>query len=647
MKEPEISISKEELIKKEFEIYPFCEESMKCDEEIDKLYTIKNWSDMFYSSKTKLIKERFMEIISKSEFSKFFEGLDYEYGINGKTQDIQKAFEIYKQQADNSTDTLSMYKMYRIYRNEFNKFNLTKNKILEKFYLFKSYSYLSNHEMEKFSSLLNRFLIPIEVKMNFFFEDSELNKFDMLLEHLNKYYNIYKINKDDLILIEAVMTFEFKNDKVKTFALLKKLIDKNSLEALYKIGIFTIKGGLKSDKFFDVLVQEDYYRSYCDYAIYLYKEKKDYKKALKLLKEAILKGILRANYLYYDIFLNTMDFSEIEKNKEFQDNLLFLFNVLINDIATDGVYSYFEFFYLRKILIKHWNLKSFFDSHFDSYMKDFVKILLDNTASSSSEEEIKSKKELIKTIHLRDDFFSEYHLTCGILYYNGIEKLIDIDLQKSLIKFQISFDNSKSKSYQRISYSYIRRVKQKLNKIDNKLISDSEIEESNKKLFDLYTTSIEKDSINYLSSTFFYYFSKIYREKWGNPGNEFMEYVFLKKASESSIKDPGTGTIISYYRKYKSKISEKNNLEKYMDQMNIIKDSEGYGDDNSICPVCMEKERNTIFLPCKHLFCDSCTKIIMEKSECPICRGIILVNYVFKKNICNDKNNDKEIKNDL
>ena len=44
--------------------------------------------------------------MTNSEFSKFFEALDYEYGINNKTQDIQKAFEIYKQQADITTDTL-------------------------------------------------------------------------------------------------------------------------------------------------------------------------------------------------------------------------------------------------------------------------------------------------------------------------------------------------------------------------------------------------------------------------------------------------------------------------------------------------------------------------------------------------------------
>ena len=108
---------------------------------------------------------------------------------------------------------------------------------------------------------------------------------------------------------------------------------------------------------------------------------------------------------------------------------------------------------------------------------------------------------------------------------------------------------------------------------------------------------------------------------------------------------PGTGTIITYYRKYKAIIHKKKNLGNYVNQINNIKDSEGYGDDNSICPICYENKRNTIVLPCKHLFCDSCTKKIMEKSECPICRGIILVNYALEENNhCGDNNN--EIKNE-
>ena len=232
----------DEIEKESLQIYPEGEDSKICDEKVNEIYKIKNWGEMFYYGKTKLIKERFLRIISKSEHSKFFEGLDYEYGINGKSKDIKIAFEIYKQQADNSSDVLSMYKMYHIYKNEFNNFGFSRrNKILEKYYLFKSFAYLPKYQLERYSFLLNRFNIPLEVAINIYYEDLNLKKFEKLIKHLNKYKNYYNIKKDDLLLTESTMIFEFKNEiieKVKALELLKDLIANNQLEAIYKIALF-------------------------------------------------------------------------------------------------------------------------------------------------------------------------------------------------------------------------------------------------------------------------------------------------------------------------------------------------------------------------------------------------------------------------
>jgi len=39
------------------------------------------------------------------------------------------------------------------------------------------------------------------------------------------------------------------------------------------------------------------------------------------------------------------------------------------------------------------------------------------------------------------------------------------------------------------------------------------------------------------------------------------------------------------------------------------------------CKVCMDREINTVFLPCGHLVCcESCAKSL---SNCPICRGVV------------------------
>ena len=627
-----------EIEKEAKDIYPEGNDSIRCDNEINKLYKkINNWAEMLYYGKTDLIKERFLNIISKSEYSKFFEALDYEYGINGKTKDIKLAFEVYKQQADNSTDLLSMYKMYYIYKNEFNNFGFKKrNKILEKFYLFKCFSYLPKYQLDRNSFLLNRFNIPYEVRLNIYYEDKNLTKFDKLIKHLNKYINYYKIKKDDLLIIKSAISFEFKeNENKKAIELLNELIKNNNLEAIFKSGIFHLKEeSPKTEEFFDILVEKKYYRSFCDYAIYLYKKKNNSEKAIELLKIASQNGILRANYLYYDIFLSTIDFSKVEINDEFKNTLIILFNLLINDIVTDGLYSTFEYLYLRNLCIKHYNLKQFINSNFSIYTKDFIITLLDKTCKNLNEEEIKVKKEFIDGMYQRDDYFPEFHLCCGLLYYYGIEDILNIDLGKSLSKFQISYDNSHSKSYKRFCYSYISKVKEKINKKNPKYITCEENEKSKKELFELYNSSIDKENINFLSPSFYYYLSRLYEKKWGNSGNNLMEYICLKRAIENDQKSPGYGTIIGYYRKYKSLVNLEKKGKLYILQFKEImqkKDSEGYGEDNSICPICIENKRNIMALPCKHLFCSVCINKIIESAKCPICRKLILYNFDFDK----------------
>ena len=70
-----------------------------------------------------------------------------------------------------------------------------------------------------------------------------------------------------------------------------------------------------------------------------------------------------------------------------------------------------------------------------------------------------------------------------------------------------------------------------------------------------------------------------------------------------------------------------------MEGIHGIKDSEGYGEDNSLCPICFDQKRNILCLPCKHLFCINCLKKIANKRKCPICRGSIIItcNTQFKK----------------
>ena len=627
------SIISSEIEKEELKIYPECNDSKKCDEEINKRYIISDWSDMFYYGKSPLLKNRFLDIISKSEFALFFKALDYEYGINGQTKNIQKAFSMYQYQANNSTDVLSMYKMYHIYKKEYEKFGLKKrNRVLEKFYLFKSFSLLSRQEFQGYSLVFNRFYILADVRLHFTYEDFLYLKFEQFITHINKYHEHYNINPDDIILIKAFIYGFIRGNKEQAIEILESLITKGNKQALYQIALM-LNDKTQVSNMFGFLEQCNYYRSYCDYALFLYKEMNNVEGALKLLKAAASNGIIRANYLYYDIFLSTVDFTKIKGNENFKKEILFLLNLLINDICLDQTFSYFEFFYLRKLCMKHFDYEDFVDKNFFEYEKCFVENLIQNSCPSPSEEDIKQKRELIKKLYLRNDYFCEFNLACGIIYYYGIDNIINQDLKKSLFKFQISFDNSESKSYQRFCYSYIVKIKQKLYELKDKDITQEDLDNSKNKLFELYSTSIDLDHLPNLSSSFFYYLYILYNKKWGNKGDDIMEYICVKRASESKIKQPGTGTIISYYRRYKSQKIIKNEeaiIKKIM-STNNKNDSEGYGEDGTICPICFVNKRDNIFYPCKHRFCKICANKVIEECKCPICRSMILISLDLSK----------------
>ena len=625
------SASFEEIEKEAATIYPESIESIRYDEESNNFYTITDWSYLFYYGKSKLIKNRFMEIVSKSEFAKFFEALDYEYGINGKIKSLNTAFDIYKDKANNSTDILCMYKMFHIYKNEYMKFGLKKrNKILERFYLFKSFAHLSKQEYEEVTYPLNRFQILYDFRLYKYFEDNDLIKFTLLIDHLMKYYDYYQIKLDDVILIKSFISFVIMNDNNTSKTLLEPLIIKGNLEAIYQLALLSDDKD-KTKKLFENLEKSNYYRCYCDYAIFLSNEMNDHQKALKILKIAISQGNIGAHFLYYSIFLDSIDFSTFPFSKNCVNDILFLFNLLINNICLDNAFSYYEFFYLRKLCIKHFNLKDLVDKNFYEYEKEFINILNKYSPTSNLIEDIDEKKELIKSLYFRSNFFCEFNFACGFIYYLGIGNILKQDLKKSLFKFQICYDNAKSYygfSYFGLCYSYIVKIKEKLLKLNDKDITIKDLETSRNKLFELYSSFMEKHSLgDLLNSSFLYYLYLLYSKKWGNQGDILMEYFCIKRASEYKIKYPGGESIITYYRRHKAKLIKKSDKVLIKKLKELIKnDYEDNDEDDKLCPICFFNKKNVILYPCKHRFCKVCIDKIIENPKCPICRNFILIN---------------------
>ena len=621
-------------------IYPI---NLNCDNKLDNIYKIDNWGETFYHIKSGKLKERFIELTKKSEYAEFFKGLNYEYGLNNYNKDLKIAFNIYKTAADYSLDCMAMFRMYHIYKKDFKKFNIDKReRILEKYYLFKCFSYLRYPIMKRSQNMFNRFDITLEVLIHFAEEDLARDKFHKFIEHIKKYYALYNINIKDIDFIENIVDIKIKSyDEEDISEELIKLIDlahenKNNLEIPYK---YICLNKFLDDEFreeeFKKLYEQKYYRSYVDYALFLYSKKRN-NEALKILLEAKTNGIISAGFIYFDTLLDGNGFkflidSSLNFNPECE--LYKIFMILIDDIIIESVYSIYEYIFLLKLCFKHYNLENMINIYFYDYTQEIIKFLYKIT----SEPDINKGKKLVEKYFCDEDNFKEYNLAYGVAKFYGIKNILQKDLDKAYKHIKIAYECNSGPSYKRFCYFYLYKIskifhkekkmeKDPKSKKETLLVTDTKLKNMQSKLFLDYKKSLD-DNINDLSSSYFYYLSRLYNKKIGNSGDKMMEYICIKKAIDYRNNTPGAGSIISFYRKYKAKVL----LEKNKNECIYIfshslnkKDSEGYGENGDICPICFENKRNTISLPCKHLFCDECSN---KMEKCAICRKSIMVRF--------------------
>ena len=639
-------MNEKEIFEQGKKIYPI---NNDCDERLDDNYQIENWYETFYHLKKGKLYQRFVEITKKSCYSKFFLGLDYEYGVNGKEKDLIQAFNTYIDAAENNNDTFAMFRLYHLFKKDYLKFNKNyRDRILEKYYLFKCFSYLRYQEMERELNLCNRYDIKLEVIIHFEEEDINRNEFRKFIEFLKKYYSYYNIKKSDVEFIEIIINIKIiYEDEMDIYLEITKLSDlinnkenKDILEYEYKYAyVNKLLIDEEKEAIFKKLYDLKYYKSYIDYSLFLYSKNRNIE-ALKILSEARNNGILSAGFLYFDIYLDTYNnFDElmIKAKNEFNKSceLYNLIQILIDDINIESIYSFYEFIFLRKICFKHYNLGNLINIYFYDYTKDIIDFLINIT----KEKDISNGKLLIQKYFGDDANFKEYHLACGVAYFYGLKNILNRNIDKALYHIKIAYECGLSDSYKRFCYFYLYKISQILNKEKNlkkyskneQLVTDDDLKKMESKLFQYYFISIDSN-IDNLSSSYFYYLSHLYNKKIGNPGDKIMEYICLNKAIGYINHSPGTGSIISFYRKYKSK----KNLEKNKKECDEIfrknasnkkKDNEGYGDNGDICPICFDKERTMMCLPCKHLLCEGC---INKIKKCAICRKNILLRYKIK-----------------
>ena len=592
------------------EIYPLDNE---IDSQLISNLKNKNWAEMYILWKNENLLKRYISLIKNSDMENFILGVQYEYGVNNTKQDLKKAYDIYLSSALKTFDTLSMYRIHLIHLKEYEKFNIKRDRILEKYFLFKSFCYSSfdiNNSDNLFSYNID---IKEEINLNLELEDNyNLDKFKSLINFL-KYNKKYQTEIRIIHYVEGLIMYYFgknEEDIKKGKEILKNIAKNNYHEAFYKlICINEPKDKQFALESFKFLEKYNYYRCYANYGKLLFEEFKDVEKSLKILKLGYENKNFDCLIYYIDVFSYHINNFE-KQNANIYLNIM---ELILDSILIGEKYSFFEFIYLRKILIEKFDKKEEFDNRFLPYLKEIVAFLI-------------STIEYNKIDFIKDNFQiesdSELNFVLGVLYYYGVDDVIVPDFQKSLKYIKTAYKILDTLFYKRFLYSYVYKIKKKL--YNQKKITEEKFKKTEKKLFKMFYDSLDKAELDSFSSSFLYYIGKLYMKGIGTKKDLTLSYCFIDKAKTEKL-NIGYGSIISHYRSWKSNKklleNELQSVEKMLNNLDLKNDNESYGEEGNICGICYTNKRNKVIIPCFHKICSNCIKNIKDK--CPFCRGKI------------------------
>ena len=204
----------------------------------------------------------------------------------------------------------------------------------------------------------------------------------------------------------------------------------------------------------------------------------------------------------------------------------------------------------------------------------------------------------------------------------GIKGIMDKNYNETLNIYNYLLEHNEGFLDDRYYYYEIYTIKNKQRRINNHSNEkeDKELMALEKKVLNLFYEELSAENIKKLPPNFFYKLSKLFRNNAINTKDLILEYVFLNRASNSTI-------IETFEDKYtKTKATKKNKEKNKEENFKKIKEAkgainvEGYGENGMICPICMENRKSIIALPCKHFFCGTCMDKLLDDGSCPICR---------------------------
>ena len=170
-----------------------------------------DYNTIFFAHLGPNLKQLFLNKKDKVNLKNFLEAAQYEYGFFNKIIDLPKAFSLYKKYADQH-DTICMYKMHLIYLCEYEKFNVDLNRVLEKIYLLKCFSYVPNYFYDWRLKFFEKIDVILEIAEVLDLEDNNLEKHKLFFDLLYGQKEKYNLEENDINLMKGVFYCFFIKD---------------------------------------------------------------------------------------------------------------------------------------------------------------------------------------------------------------------------------------------------------------------------------------------------------------------------------------------------------------------------------------------------------------------------------------------------
>ena len=561
-----------------------------------------NYEKIFFEHLGPELKKIFNNKKDKVFTNHFLEASQYEYGFFDTKIDLQKAFSLYKNYADDN-DYFCMYKMHVIYLCEYEKFNVPLDRTLEKIYILKCLAYLPNYIYDWNVKLFDCIDVAYEIAEILDLEDSDLEKHPLFLDLLYYKREKYNLSENDVNLMKGVFSCYFYKEGTDShliaFSMLNSLIKSNEKDYAYyhaknKAIFFNTYLKLEdavsdeeAEAFYKEVEEQKLYEFYGDYGNYLIdKKNKANPEIIEILTDASKNGNLFCGFRAYQCLLDYNDYEEIMSN---YDKAEILLEYLLDEIVFENM-TFVQFIILVGFFVK---FSSFADKIISKYLI-YVKEI-NNYATSILERKEKEKEEVTE-----EEYF--LYIIKGYLYYFGFQGIEEQNFQKAL-----EFLEKGSKLTKKIfiqKNNAFTKYNIKLLMHSKKLISDDELNTDKKNLIEFFYKNMKlKYEIVDCYIMGEDYFKGIVKKE--DEFNALIIYksavkIFTKGIVDCMVKDK----IKKFLKEHDHKIENK------------LKDE--------ICCICYDKKISNIFIPCKHNFCEACAVKLEKDSKCPVCRTEIL-----------------------